>query len=437
MNTTNQDAKALPATDTVGDDVPKPRPGPEIAVSYGIKDVTRGYLLEDQPAYTDDFILLYQGGNDLRTYTEILRDEQVKACLEQRISAVVSSPWTVEPGGDRAIDKLAAEFLHGQLEKIGINKFTKQMLLAVFYGFMACEVMYEPGKKYLEWKDMKVRNPRRFLFLADGSLRLRTMQSMSKGEPADAPYFWAYSHGAEFDDQPYGKGLAHWCYWLVKLKRNAIKYWMIFAEKFGAPTAIGTFPAAGATDADRANLLAAVGAVSTDAGITVPDSMKVELLQATRSGSGDYKALETYFDEGIAKAIIGQSLTTQQGSSRAQGQVHFAVRQDIVEDDANGFCDQFNSGPVAWLIGVNFPTAALPRLARVVEEPTDLNLLSERDQRLTSVGYRPTIEQVQATYGEGYEKIPPGEMQRGVQPVQQSDAQNLPGVPVSSGKGAS
>lgn len=425
---TKQKPAYLAAVDTAGDDVPTPKPGLEIAVAYGMKDITRGYLLDDMITYTDDYILIQQGGNDLRTYTEVLRDEQAKACFEQRRSAVVSCEYIVEPGGTRAIDKAAADFLKEQLDKVKFDNVTDKMLFAIWYGFAVAEIIYEPGSKYLEWRNIKVRNQRRFGFLPTGDLRLRTLNNMVQGDEAPAPYFWTFNAGMEYDDSPYGKGLAHWCYWPVKFKRGGLKYWLIFAEKYGTPTAVGKFPV-GASDTDRTAMLQAAQAVATDAAVTMPDTCSIDLVEATRAGEAGYEKFAEYMDGAIAKAIVGQTMTTDNGSSLSQAGVHYTVRQDIIKADGNLICDSFNSGPVAWLIGLNFPTAALPRVKRVIEEPEDLNVLAERDQRLVSVGYKPTQKRVDEMYGVGYEEANPPPA-AAVQPVP-GQGPGAPAVPAS------
>ncbi|MCZ3099976.1 DUF935 domain-containing protein, partial [Acinetobacter baumannii] len=91
----------------------------------------------------------------------------------------------------------------------------------------------------------------------------------------------------------------------------------------------------GATPEERQRLLAALRAIRTDAGVIIPKGMEIELLEAARSGTGDYKTLHDTMDETIAKAILGQTMTTDNGSSKSQAEVHMEVRQDIVKADAD------------------------------------------------------------------------------------------------------
>ncbi|MDO7919918.1 portal protein, partial [Pseudomonas aeruginosa] len=89
------------------------------------RDITRPFLSGlQQPS---DYILQRRGGNDLRIYEEVLRDAQVKATWGQRQLAVVSKEWQVDAGGDRRIDKAAAEHLKQQLQNVGWDRITNGM----------------------------------------------------------------------------------------------------------------------------------------------------------------------------------------------------------------------------------------------------------------------------------------------------------------------
>lgn len=44
-----------------------------------------------------------------------------------------------------------------------------------------------------------------------------------------------------------------------------------------------------------------------------------------------------------------------------------------------------------------------------MDDEEDLNQASERDERLATVGYRPSMERITDTYGEGYEPVTPAQ----------------------------
>jgi phage gp29-like protein len=90
--------------------------------------------------------------------------------------------------------------------------------------------------------------------------------------------------GASDDDQPYGRGLAEWLYWPVLFKRNGIRFWNIFLDKFSVPPTKGTYPR-GATKDERDTLLEAMMALANDSGVALPEGMAIELLDVAKTAS--------------------------------------------------------------------------------------------------------------------------------------------------------
>jgi len=97
-------------------------------------------------------------------------------------------------------------------------------------------------------------------------------------------------------------------------------------------------------------------------------------------------------------------MTTEDGSSRAQAEVHYTVRQDLVKADADLVNESFSRGPARWLTEWNFPGAAIPRIVRHIEAEPDLRPRAERDRLLYEIGFRPSLAYVRNVYGEGWEE---------------------------------
>lgn len=374
----------------------------EIATTRDGRDITRGYVDGLPLLPTTDRLLSLKGNGDLLIYQEVMRDEQVKACFEQRISAVTAKAWEVKPGGTRAIDKQAAEFIAEQLKKIEFDSITKKMLYGVFYGYAVAEALYtvEDGKVVLDMSrgGIKVRDRRRFGFAPDMSLRLRT-SSNPLGEALPERKFWHFATGSDHDDEPYGLGLAHWLYWPVFFKRSGVKFWLVFLEKFGSPTAVGKYQQGTSTD-DQNKLLDSLQAIQTDSAITIPDGMAVELLEATRGGTADYTALYDRMDAAIARATLGQTASTQGTPGKlGNDDLQSDVRDDIVKADADIVCKSFSASVVKWLVEWNFPGAKIPEVWRKCEESEDQNKTAERDERICKMGFKPTLKYIQEVYG--------------------------------------
>jgi len=72
-------------------DEQKPEKKPEqneIATTRDGRDITRGYVDGLPLLPSTDRLLALKGNGDLLIYQEVMRDEQVKACFEQRVRAV-------------------------------------------------------------------------------------------------------------------------------------------------------------------------------------------------------------------------------------------------------------------------------------------------------------------------------------------------------------
>jgi phage gp29-like protein len=344
-----------------------------------------------------DTVLAVRLNGDYALYEEILRDDQVQATFAQRRLAVVSHEVEVEAASESAVDQRAADHLREVLQAIRWDDVTAKMLFGVFYGFAVGECIWARDGGTITLETIKVRKQRRFRWTPDGELRLLTMKK-PQGESMPERKFWTFSVGADNDDEPYGLGLAHWLYWPVYFKRNGIKFWLVFLEKFAGGTAIGKYPRTATRD-DQRKLLEALRAIQTDSGVVLPEGMAIELLQIARSGTADYVELLRLMDAAISKVVLGQTMTTDNGSSLSQSQTHLTVRDQIVKADADMVCESFNHGPVRWLTEWNHPGAKPPRVWRRLENAPDLSAQATREKLVFDMGFAPTLEHVQAVYG--------------------------------------
>jgi phage gp29-like protein len=378
----------------------------EVATTEDGRDITLGYVDGLQLLPTTDPIQKARGF-DLRVYAETRRDDQVQTALQQRKLALIGKEWNVLAGGNKRQDKAAADFITEQLGNIAFDRSNEKMLgTGLFYGHAAAECLWARDGRFIALSDIKVKNVRRFGFAPSGELRLLT-SAQPMGEAVPERKFWAFSTGADDDDSPYGLGLAHWLYWPTFFKRNDIKFWLIFLEKFGMPTGVGKYPA-GALQSEKERLLHALSAIQTDSGVIIPEGMTIELLEAARSGSADYTALYDRMNAAISKVILGHTGATDSTAGKLGGDdMASEVRSDLIAADADLICSSFNRSVVKWLCEWNFPGAALPKVWREVEEPEDLKSRADRDKVLFDMGYKPTLKYVTETYDGEFEVVEP------------------------------
>lgn len=381
----------------------------EAAASGEGRDITRGFLDGLRIAPVEDRVLIERGGGDYRLYDDVLRDDTVRAAVNQRIHGVIARPWEVRPGGGRAIDRAAADLLREDLDRIEFDRITAEMLSGVFYGFSVAEAIWEIAGRRVRLADLRVRQRRRFAFDGAGRLRLRTLENAYPGELMPERKFWVARFGADHHDAPYGLGLAHYLYWPVWLKRNAVKFWAVFLEKFGTPTAIGKYPPQ-TTEEEKTKLLSVLEAVQCDAAVVIPEGMTAELIEAKRSGTADHAAFVAAMDRAVLKVCLGQTATVEGTSGALGGEgERERVKDAILKADSDILSAGFNRTIAAWLTEWNFPGAAPPQVWRVFTDE-DLDLRAKRERTIFDMGYRPTLRSVSETYGGEWEAVPkPGE----------------------------
>ncbi|MEO0501182.1 MAG: DUF935 family protein [Pseudomonadota bacterium] len=370
----------------------------EIATTRDGRDITQPYIAELQQARDP----LIAHSIDWGLYDQIFRDDQVKSCFQQRVGALVSREWDVIPGGEEPRDIEAAEALKANIDRVGIDRVTEKTMKATFNGYSVTEIMWEYRDGLVQFQRLHVRHARRFRVDRDNRLRLLTNTDMTRGERLPDRKFWLLASGGDDDDEVYGRGLAYWLYWPTLFKRNGLKFWNVFLDKFGAPTAMGKFPV-GTSEEDIQKLLAALQAFSVDSGFAIPEGMDVALVEAARSGTADFNGLVAYMDGAIAKVILSQVGTTENGKYAGTADTHADVKLEVVKADADMWSDSFNAGPVTWWTEFNFPGAAAPRFVRAVQEEEDLKKIADTDAVIRkSLGWERTDESFQDTYGDGY-----------------------------------
>lgn len=354
-----------------------------------------------------DSVLVTKCHRDYKLYRETLRDDQCAATFNDRRLAVTSKEWVVDAASDSALDVAAADFIRGELSRIGWDSITDKMLYARWYGHSVAECMFRVDGDLVRLDGIKVRDRGRFLYDSEGGVWL--MGDRGQWELMPERKFWHVAVGADNDDEPYGLGLAHYCYWPVFFKRNGLKFWLIFTEKFGAPTAVGKIPGGKWDDEELKDaVLESLLQFSTEAAIVVPEETTVQLLEATRTGTGTYGDLYDKMDAALAKLIIGQTASSQGTPGRlGNEELQAEVRGDLVKADADLICDSFNRQACAWLTEWNFPGANPPRVWRKVEPEEDLGKAASTDKAIKELGFQPTEEYIKQRYGEHWEKAEP------------------------------
>lgn len=350
------------------------------------KDIFRDYLGKIQ-TNPDKILKSESGGKGLELYEDLLRDAKVGSTLQSRRLAVTGKEWEVIPASEKRQDVKIADYVKQVLEGFSLDAFRKSALSGLVLGFKPCEVMWEYSEGDVWVSRIIPKDARRFVFDLDGRLRLLTLSNMVEGEEVPDRKFHVFTNPSD-NGSPYGDGLGRLLYWPVWFKKNGIKFWLIFAEKFGSPTIIGRYPPGTQKD-QQDELLDVLEAIQQESAIKIPETMAIELLEAQRRGATDtYNKLCDFMDRQIGIIMLGHTGSSESTPGKLGSEdMAKEVRDDIVKADADLLCLAENEQLVHWIVDYNFPGVARSKYPKVwirTEEEQDLKPLAERDEILVS-----------------------------------------------------
>lgn len=374
-----------------------------------------------------DDILFRQGrGEFLKIYRDLERDERVSTVLEKRYTNVSRAPWVVEPGKRRGMeataeDKRMADLVNDVISSLGMqteedarrhnafaqfrtgfDSITAGLLDAILMGFAVGECIWAQDGNIAYVDQIKLRDQRRFRFDPEMNLRLITRENMFDGVELPARKFLVYTWGSKWD--PYGRGLGHQLYWPVFFKRQGMSYWLRFLDKFGMPTVVAKTPP-GTSETDKAKLLDMAESVQNEAAVRIEEAQILELLEANRSAlsSGGYDALVEHLDNSITISVLGSTLSTDIGDkgSFAAADVHKDETRLRGMVDSEALNEYLSRSLSAWITHFNSDSAVPPIIKRLFPEEQNLSEVATRWSQLNNIGYIPTPDFVNETFGKG------------------------------------
>jgi SPP1 gp7 family putative phage head morphogenesis protein len=305
---------------------------------------------------------LYQKRGNYDLFDDMREDDQISACLSLKKYVTLNSQWEI-----RCEDEKIPEFLTYALNMYLNQPFIKclyDMLSAMDYGFSITEKIVdivetkEWGRKIV-FTGLKTRAPHTFDIYTDKSGNVEyVIQHQAEGDvEIDPRKLIIYSYNKEFDN-PYGKSeLNKGVYRAWWSKDGIIKFWNMYLERFGMPTAVGKMPkAAGVADKDRFKQI--LKNIQAKTSITIPDDFTVELLEVSK-GAGEYERAINKYDNMIARRMLipdlmGFSGERTGGGSYSLGQEQFNIFYTIINYIREDLSRMINKEIIYPLVALNF-----------------------------------------------------------------------------------
>lgn len=373
----------------------------------GYGDETHQQILRSEAAAHRSYASVYDIFNEMED-----KDGHLFSALQTRKIGILSRDRRIVAHSNEPQDLELANFIDSVLS--GIQAFDQALyclLDALAKGFAILEIIWDIAQDgAVIIRELKSRSQSRFIFGPQGELRLLDLPDKLRrqyiefrsqspvannqqpvwGIPVPEHKFLLFTFNQQHDN-PYGKGLCARAYWYYWFKKNNLKFWTIFNEKFGAPTVIARYRP-GISDEEHRKLLQILDSLQTDTGVTIPDNIMLEFLEAHRSGNiNSYKDLADWCNDEISKIVLGQTLTASEGrrsGSLALGRVHQLVRFEYIEADARALMNVINHQLIPWICFFNFGSSIqhIPQFVIDTTPEEELDRQIDIDRQLISLG---------------------------------------------------
>ncbi|MCB2256631.1 DUF935 domain-containing protein [Pseudomonas chlororaphis] len=317
------------------------------------------------------------------------RDLHYASVLGTRKLALAGLNIRVEAASDDAEDVRRADALRELVGAAEFGELQADLTDAMGKGYAVSEIMWDRSGKTWNPSRFESRDQRFFQFDRETGRELRLLDEadMINGV-ALAPYKFIVHLPRIRSGLPIRGGLARLAAVAYMCKAWTWKDWMGFADIFGMPMRVGRY-GTGASKEDIQTLMSAVANLGSDAAAVIPDSMRIDFTQAANvAGAGDFfKGLAEWWDKQVSKAVVGQTMSADDGSSQAQAKVHNEVRLDLLLADAKALSNTLNRYFVRPWCELNFaPGRKYPKLIIDVPKPENTTLLITALKELVPLG---------------------------------------------------
>ncbi len=320
-------------------------------------------------------------------YEQMLSDPLIYSAFIVKKYGALAVPWEILPAksGDGATPREAkerAEFIEEALENIrgGVFSVLYSALDALAMGYSVMEIIFdernENSEKRITIQELKPKDPALFGFEVDEFLNLTGLRLHIPGEPPkDLPIekFIVFTHNQKYN-RPTGESDLNSAYRHWAIKKQMIAQWTSHLEKFASPTVVGKFKR-GLPEMNQLQLLDALEKISRQSAVIHPDDVEVALLDARKEAQSGYAEAIDYHNREIARAILGQTLTTEDSrriGSLALGKVHLQVLIMQLAGLRRNLADKvMNEGIIRRLIDLNFGGGIYPKF-RFIEPDLDI-----------------------------------------------------------------
>jgi phage gp29-like protein len=280
------------------------------------------------------------------TYDLMQRDAMIQTALSVKRQGVLAAKFRVEPASDSAGARRNAEFVEENFARMEGSPATilDQAMDAFGKGWSVQESIYEAAGSQVWLKEVRAKDPATFGLRVDSfgrvlGLELDARLASSAGAPHPLPLspqagrgelprdkFVIYANRGGYGRTKGRSDLdAAYPHWVAKTK--LLEAWRLHLERFASPTVLGKYQR-GLPPDEASSLLGPLEGLSKRTAIVYPSEIEIGTLGVSKEFSTGFMDAVEFHNREIARSILGQTLTTDEGrrvGSLALGKVHLQV----------------------------------------------------------------------------------------------------------------
>lgn len=309
-------------------------------------------------------------GLPYETYDQMARDSMVQTALTVKRLGVLAAKWKLEPADASAEAKARAEFIQRAFDRMEGSPLTilGQAMDAFAKGWSVQELVLSQDEGGWWLAAVRPKDPAQFGLELDafgriGALVLRVPGEEERRLPASrfVVYRNRFTYGTPKGRSDLDAVYPHW-----QAKLGLLKAWKVHLERFASPTLLGRFQR-GLPEGDRRDLASALNNLARLTSLVFPNEVEVSALGGTPDASRGFIDAIDFHNREIARAVLGQTLTTDEGSrvgSLALGKVHLQVLMLQLQAIRRELADTVMTEQVIRpLVEMNFGPGLVPRFA--------------------------------------------------------------------------
>ena len=333
-----------------------------------------------------------------------LKDLHYRSVLSTRKDTITGLDVKVIPASDDKRDMELAEAVERDIVKNSSAKLytlIRDMLDALAKGFSVSEIIWDTDKAHWKPKQYKFRDPRWFQYDKETGKTLMLRSPLGNElEPLKPFHFVVHEpHLISGNQITAGLALPALYYWM--LKSYNVTSWAAFIDRYGYPIRIGKYGKK-FTEEDRITLKRAVASIGQDFGAIIPESAQLEIVESKSTGekANVYEKLADWIDKQVSKLVLGQTMTTDDGSSKAQSETHDKVRNDIADSDILQVIETLNAALTVPYINLNFgEQESYPKIDLFKPDEKNIEQIIDAVEKLGPLGLTVKSDELRSVIG--------------------------------------